>query len=345
MMKPRKTNWKKLLRWLPGLLISFIAIIVVLKFVNFKDLINAFSTVKPTFILFVIVIDILGMFIRGKAWQVILGPDVTYAQSFFGVCEGYFLNSVLPFRAGEFGRSFFVGRSTGKGTFFVLSTIVIERAFDMVFAALLVVIPLPYLTGMDWIKPYATIALILVIAALFVLFLVARYKEQVLKWANNIKKPSKLITFLLPKIQNIIEGFSLLAKPSQFLLSLLWIGICWLIWTSIHLFAVGEVITGAPVWWGAFMSGVMALGAAIPSAPASLGVFEGTYVGAMSILGAQSGTALAYALIMHLVQFVIIAIFGIWGLIREGVSFSQMFSSFDSPTIDPEVIGTEKEGE
>lgn len=342
-MQVKRSNWKKILRWLPGLLISAIAFYAVFKFVNIDDLKLAFSTVKPGFILLIIGVDILGLVARGKTWQVILGGQATYAQAFFGISEGYFLNNVLPFRAGELGRSFFVGRSTGKGTFFVLSTIVIERAFDIVFAASLVVLSLPYLTGMEWIKPYATIALILVFAVLIVLFLIANNKEKVLSWADKTEKSSRVINFILPKIRNIIEGFSLLAKPSQFFASLLWVGICWVIWTSVYCFAVSTVIPGAPLWWGAFMSGMMGLGAAIPSAPASLGVYEGTFVAAIAILSKNSGSALAYALILHLIQFTIVAIFGIWGLIREGLSFSQMLSSFDSDKIEPVTSNKEDE--
>ena len=271
-MQEKKTKWKKLLRWLPGVLISLIAIYAIFKFINIDDLKTAFSTVKISFILILFGINVLGFVVRGKAWQIILGKDVTYSQSFFGICEGYFLNNVLPLRAGEIGRSFFVGRSSGKGTFYVLSTIIIERVFDVFFAAALVVVTLPYLIGMDWIKPIATIALILVFAGLVVLFLLARYKEKVIAWANRITKPSKIMNFILPRIQSILDGFSLLAKPSQFFLSFFVIALNWLIWVSAYFFVVRAVIPGAPYWWGAFVAGVMALGVAIPSAPSALGV-------------------------------------------------------------------------
>ncbi|MRS05642.1 flippase-like domain-containing protein, partial [bacterium] len=260
----------------------------------------------------------------------------------FGVSEGYFLNNVLPFRAGEVARSFFVGRSTGKGTFYVLSTIVIERAFDIAFAAVYVIITLPFLLGMDWIKPVATIALILVFAALFLLFLIARNKDKVLNWANNITKPNKIVAFILPKIENIIEGFGLLANPSQFFLSLLWIGINWVVWTSTYCLAVNAVIPGAPIWWGIFLTGVMALGVAIPSAPSALGVYEASFVAAIVILGGQTGTALAYAIILHLLAFSFSAIFGIWGLIREGLGFSKILSTFGSSEVQTDSLEKEE---
>src|SRR5512133_2100726 len=119
--------------------ISILAIVAVLKFVNPEDLKTAMATVSWKFILVVIFLDIIGLFLRGKTWQTILGNKISLIQSFFGVSEGYFLNNILPFRGGEFGRSFFVGRSSGLGTFYTLSTIVIERAFDIAFAAFLLI--------------------------------------------------------------------------------------------------------------------------------------------------------------------------------------------------------------
>ncbi|HCS40592.1 MAG TPA: hypothetical protein DIW44_13535 [Anaerolineaceae bacterium] len=342
-MPGKKSTWKQILRWLPGVLISAIAFYAVLKFINIDDLKNAFHTVKLGFILIVFGISVLGLVIRAKVWQVILGKDVTFKQSFFGVSEGYFLNNVLPFRAGELARSFFVGRSSGKGTFYVLSTIIIERAFDLAFAAAFVVMTLPYLLGMDWIKPIAMIVLILVFAALFILFLVARNKEKVLGWMNKITKPNKIVQFILPRIESIIEGFSLLAKPSQFLLCLFLVGVNWVVWTSIHCLAIEAIIPGAPIWWGAFVSGVMALGVAIPSAPSALGVYEASYVAAIAILGGQTGMALAYAIVLHLINFALAAIFGIWGLIREGLGFSKILSTFGSTEVNTDSIDNEKE--
>ena len=67
------------------------------------------------------------------------------------------------------------------------------------------------------------------------------------------------------------------------------------------------------------------MGVALPSAPAALGVFEASIVGALSILGVSAG-ALGFALLMHLFQFVITAILGIIGLIQEGRSISSLLS-------------------
>jgi glycosyltransferase 2 family protein len=336
-------KWKRLFRWLPGVLISLIAIYGVLHFVKLDDLKLAFKTLTFQFFLLIFGLDILGLLIRGKAWQTILGRGVKFSRAFFGVSEGYFLNNIFPFRAGEFGRSFLVGRSSGLSTLYALSTVVIERSFDIAFAGILLIISIPYLVGADWIKPIATIALIIVLALLLVLFLIAKNQSKVFDRVGRIKSKSKIINFLKPRFQHMIEGFSALASPSQFILSLFWIGITWIAWSAVYYFAVAQVFPQAQLWWGVFIASLLALGVAIPSAPAALGVFEASFVGAVAILGGASATALAYAIILHLIQFMVSGIFGIWGLLREGESMTSLFSKITQNTMDNQPA-TEPEG-
>lgn len=340
MDKPKKSRsiW---LRLLLGLAVSFLAIYAVLKFVNLDDLKKALTTVSWQFILIVVILDILGLFVRGKAWQTILGNKISLIQSFFGVSEGYFLNNILPFRGGEFGRSFFVGRSSGLGTFYTLSTIVIERAFDIAFAALLIILTLPFLTGLDWIKPIALIALAVIILGMVGLFLLTRCKEKVITWISQRENKSRIYSFVIPKTRNLIEGFSSIRTPSQFFLSLFWIAATWAVWSVIYHFAMVQVVPGSPLWTGAFIAAVLALGVAIPSAPAALGVFEAAFTGAVVLIGGSASTGFAYALIVHLIQFILVGILGIWGLYRDGTSLSVFIGEVMKKDSRPNPIGLE----
>jgi len=79
------------------------------------------------------------------------------------------------------------------------------------------------------------------------------------------------------------------------------------------------------VWWGVFTDAVLALGIAIPSAPAALGTFEAAMVGALTILGIDQTTGLAYAITLHFTQIVITGVLGFVGLMRQGRSISGLF--------------------
>lgn len=326
-MRKGDLSRSKLWRWLPGVLISAIAIYAVFKFVQIQDLKVAFSKATLGFVLIIFALDVISMMIRGIAWQSILGNGVTWKQAFFGVSEGYFLNNIFPLRAGELGRSVFVGKSSGLGTFHVLSTIVIERAFDIAFAAILVLITLPLVVGLVWVKTIAFIALAIVIAALVSMFLVARRREQVGRWVEKLGARSPFVARnIVPQVSKLIDGMSALTNLKQFLVSFFWIGMTWVLWVLLYNVMVWQVIPDAPIWSGAFVGAVLALGVAIPSAPAALGVYEATMVAAVVVLGGDESAALAVALIMHVLQFLSCGIFGLWGLARDGQSLSTVYS-------------------
>lgn len=324
---PQK-KWKNLLRWLPGVLISAIALYAVFKLVQFQDLKSAFTTASWQFLGGIFVLDTISLLIRGKAWQTILGNKVNWKQAFFGVSEGYFLNNLFPFRAGEIGRSIFVGKSSGLGTFHVLSTIVIERAFDIAMAAILVLATLPLVVGMVWVKTIAITALVIVLAAIVGLFIIARNQEKVSTWIERIGKKNQFVEkYIVPQIYKLITGLSTLTQPKQFLLSFFWIAFSWFSWVVIYNVMVRQILPGAPLWTGAFIGSLLSLGVAIPAAPAALGVYEASMVAAVMILGGAESSALAYALLMHFMQFFTSAIFGIWGLVRERQSISSLMST------------------
>lgn len=330
-MSSTSTNkWKNLLRWLPGVLISAIALYAVFKLVQIQDLKTAFSTAGWQFLLTIFAMDVVSLLVRGKAWQIILGKGVTWTQAFFGVNEGYFLNNLFPFRAGEIGRSIFVGKSSGLGTFQVLSSIVIERAFDIAFAAVLALLTLPLVVGLSWVKTTALTILVVVVLGLFGLFFVARNQEKVSAWLEKIAAGKPILEkYIVPPVNKVIQGFSTLTNPKQFFLSLLWIALTWFSWFVIYNVMVRQILPAAPLWAGAFVGAILALGAAIPSAPASLGVYEATIVAAVVILGGDESSALAYAILMHFMQFISVGIFGVWGLIREGQSLRSIFASIN----------------
>jgi uncharacterized membrane protein YbhN (UPF0104 family) len=123
-----------------------------------------------------------------------------------------------------------------------------------------------------------------------------------------------------------MDGLSTLTHPGQFLLSLFWIALSWAMWVVLYDCLVWQILPTAPLWNGAFVGSLLALGVAIPSAPAAVGVYEASMTAALVIVGSTESVALAYAILLHVIQFVICAILGIWGLVRDGQSFSSLMS-------------------
>ncbi len=163
--------WRNARRWLPGAIISLIALVTVFRLASWNDLKLAFTTIQPLYLLVAVVISVVSLGTRALAWRVLLKYRATFKQSFFIICEGYFLNYILPLRAGEIGRAVFMGETSGLGPFHVLSTIVIERAFDLAMASGLLLATLPLVLGVSWARPVAILTMLLVIGGLLCLYL------------------------------------------------------------------------------------------------------------------------------------------------------------------------------
>lgn len=343
MSAPSENKRGKVLRWLPGVLISAIAIYAVIRFTHGQDFGTAIRSVKPWFIIFQVVISVLTLLTRAQAWRTILGKRVKLKTCFFGISEGYLLNNLFPLRAGEIGRALFVGRSSGLGTLHILSTILIERAFDIFFAASILLLTLSRVVEAGWIKPVAFTAFFVVIAGLVFLFLISVNREKFQSWLQGKNFHSGFINNrILPQVNKVMDGLSALVHPGQFFLSLFWIGINWGIWVVMYYVSVAQIVPDAPLWWGGFIGSVLALGVAIPAAPASVGVYEAAVMGAFAVLGVSGSSGLAYAIVLHLVQIVVTTTFGLWGMIRDGRSLSSLLASVlekqrnDTNTIDEE---------
>jgi len=189
--------------------------------------------------------------------------------------------------------------------------------------------------NMDSSRTLAIGILTVVILGLFSLYWMARYRDRVQSLVAKLGGHFAFINkWITPKLGAILDGFAVLTRPEYFAFSL---GLMLLSWGSIILeefIILRSLVPQAPLWWVGFVMSAAALGAAIPSAPAGLGVFEGFTVGALSLLGVDPGKGLAFAVLAHLVSFTFSNIMGIIGLIREGESISSLYQRLFSKKIN-----------
>lgn len=327
MERQKNSFGREIKRWLPGIVISVIALAIVLRFIRWEDLRQAFTYFQPVYVVAVIGLTLLFLVTRGFAWRALLEDKTTFKQAFLTINVGYLMNNLLPLRAGEFARALLMGKTSGLGTMHVLSTIVIERAFDLAIAAGLLLSTLPLALGMAWARPVAIVTLILVIAGITALFLMARYQNVVHRWATWVGSRIPLVNRLVvPQLDALLRGLSVLVKPRRFFLSLGWILVSWVVAVLEYYVMLLAINPNAPLWWGAFVDGVLALGIAVPSAPGAVGVFEAAMVGALTLLGFSASVGLAYAVILHFIQWILTGILGVYGLASAGRSITSFFT-------------------
>ena len=322
-----KSIWKDNKRWLPGVIISAVVLFLIFRLSNWKDLGEAFRTIKPIYILPGIGVILVWLCIRAVTLRILISNKAGFSACFRAINIGYLLNNLFPLRAGEFGRAIVLGNSSGQGPVHVLSIIVIERIFDLIYAAVLLLLTLPLALGLDWAKPVAVLTLCLVLVGLAVLFLMARNQEKVYAFAEKIGGRNKFVNkYILPQINSLLAGLNVLNQPKKFLLSLLGSGLSWAVAVFLYWIMLFSVVDQAPLWWGMLADSVLAMGIAVPSAPAALGVFEASLIGALALVNVSYSNAFAYAVLMHFLQFATTGLLGLYALAKEGRSLGSLLS-------------------
>lgn len=336
-MESKRSNvWRDVRRWLPGILISIAALYVVLRLIRWQDLLQALASFDPVYVAIACGLTVVFLAVRGMASRTLLEGKVTFRQAFLTINVGYLLNNIFPLRAGEVGRALLLGQSSGLGMMHILSTIVIERAFDLAIAAGMLLSTLPLALGMEKARPVAIITLLLVMIGLALLYAMARFQTTAHNWAAWLGKRIPLVEkYLIPQLDSLLRGLSVLANPRLFLISLGWILLSWVIAVLEYYFMLLSLDPHPPLWHAAFVDAILAMGIAVPSAPGAIGVFEAAMVGALKLLGFAEASGFAYAVIVHFQQWIITGIFGIYGLASEGRSLTSFFHDLRArPTAD-----------
>jgi uncharacterized protein (TIRG00374 family) len=322
------TPWNSVKRWLPGVLISVVVFWFLLHNISWPKVWAALTLISPLSIVAVIILYFISLGARVLCWQTLLQRKVPFKRAFFVMGEGYLLNNVFPLRVGELGRAVLLSREKGLGFFQVLPTILVERAYDMAIAASLLLGTLPFVLAMKSSKTLAVAILILVVGGLVALYAMARYRTQVEALAAKIGARWPFFTkWVLPQVEAILDGFAVLTRPEYFAISLGMMVVSWGLALVEDYILLHSMVPTGPIWLVGFVLAAGALGAAVPSAPAGLGVFEGAAVFALSLVGVEYEKAFAFAICAHLISLIFSSLVGVVGLTLEGENITSLYQS------------------
>jgi hypothetical protein len=319
-------NSSTLKKMLPGLVISLAALAVLLLLVDLEDVKEAIQLADYRYLFPTAVVFFITIGARSLGWRAILQEKISFTKAFLTENEGYLLNNVLPFRLGEIGRAFLLSRTTPLSFWEVLSTIMVERIFDMGLMAGFLLLTVPFVIGADWAYEAAVIAGSLVVAGFVALYVIARNKGGTVTLFTRLTKPwPRLTEFGQDKLESFLDGLSALRSLPRFGRVFFWLLITWIANVLWYFVLLRAFVPDAQLLWATFAVGVVSLGVAAPSTPSYIGVYEAIQVSTLSLFGIENSTALAYAVVAHTTYFVLTAIFGGIGLARDGLSLGEIF--------------------
>ncbi len=322
----------KWVQWLIGLVVSLAAFGLALRGVHLAEMIAALRQTNYFYVALAVGFNFLGLYARALSWHIIMGRKVPYFRVFAALNEGYLLNNILPFRLGEVGRAYLVSRGQSFSASQALSSVRVERLIDLCMIMGLLAAFLPLVVGLSWARQAALTSMAITLLALAGLFTLARSRELVLRLFRQVAGRFNLQRRLnLPsweaRLGAFIDGMGAMREGRRFLGAALCSGVAWLLaglGNAVLLLALPIHLNASIVVVGFFALVINGLGAALPSAPASAGVFELSVVAALSAFQVDSSLALSYALAYHLALFGLTGVLGAVGLMREGESLAHL---------------------
>lgn len=314
-----KRRKPKVLRWLVPLLFSGLAFWLVLRNADLPTLANNLRQISWKSFVLATVIYFASFVFRALCWIFLLYRKVAFRDVFFTMGAGYLLNNIFPFRLGEIGRAVLLDEPGRISFFEVLSSVFIERLFDVFLATVFILSVLPKVVGSNFDQRVILFVFVFSTLILAGLLLLVKNQEKLENWLLRERKNNHFVkTWLAPKVINILDGLSTLASPRIFFLSFTSLALSWGLAFVQNWIIFGDLFLRPPFWWMVFVLSTGAFGAALPSAPAGLGVFEGAMVAAFSLLGVNTETALTHAVVTHLMTFVYASLIGLIGLRLRG---------------------------
>ncbi len=313
---------KKLL----GFFVSVFGLYIAFGKLSFNDLFDVLRSVNWPLISLSMFIMILSVLVRSFRWKILLKPINNFEINnlFSSTMIGYFGNSVLPFKLGEYLRANALNKiynSISVSTFF--ATIAIEKFLDLLGAFFLIIILIITNDIPIWFRnSFIVLILIMSFLFIFILFFGNIKKNFFVKSFSSFKKNNYLIKINL-MINNFIDGLSTIRKLHQpfsviFYTFLLWFMYWFSVWFCIIATDINISFLEAGIVL--FATGMVI---AIPSAPGYIGTFHATAVLILTdFFSISIDKSQAFAILNHFVGFFPMVIIGGVFFIKSSMSLS-----------------------
>ncbi|MBI3152829.1 MAG: flippase-like domain-containing protein [Chloroflexi bacterium] len=313
-------------RWLPGALISIALIAAILYFVDFQTMWNAIRAADYRLLAGSAVLSFVWIANRAKVWQTLLRDKPKYMDVLFAEGEGYLLNAFLPFRLGEIGRAFLLGRKSGMAFSEILPTIVIERVVDLVFSAAFLIIGLTYVSDTQGSEKIGYIIGGLMLFGIVMMYVLARNRQWALDVFHKFSQRWPAVQkFGGSFLESFLSGLGVLTDGWLFLRFMFWMTLNWSLALVSYFLITRAFFPQAQPYWIFFVLGAAAFGGAVPALPGGVGTFEGAISGALFIFTKDQSTSLAVALTARLYNYLNSGVIGGIGLMREGQTLSGIY--------------------
>ncbi len=327
-----KESAKNIIRFIISAIIIVVSLYFALKDINLAKLWNIIVHADYLWVIISIPIILISHWIRASRWKTMLEPALkvkspsTY-NLFSAVMIGYAFNCALP-RGGEFVRPFVYSRREKVSFTSVFATVIVERVID-IFTLLFLFAMVFLFLGEQILNvlPSVDAKKVAVIGALVIIVGLVSFYPPVFRFLiKKILKPisNKFYEKIYELFEKFLRGFAIIKSPSRYLRLIIESFAIWFFYTIplylmffsfdfqnvLHL-GIGDAV---------LLVVISGIGVSIAPTPGAIGVYHFLVQNALiKFFGVSPEAALAYATLVHGINFLIQVSVGGMFFMRENI--------------------------
>jgi hypothetical protein len=256
-------------------------------------------------------------------------PELRIAKLAGASLVGYLFSTFLPFRAGELVRSAVLRHMEGVEVPRSLASVVLEKVFDVASLLLL-------LMAVAMVSPLPSWA---VAASLSAGLGLAALCGSIVLAPKVLNRFGKSLERLWPAfgaamygwLSGFTRGLALeVWKPGILVAVTGWSLVAWVLGAVTVWLGLEATGISIPLWGAALVLIVTNLGMAVPSAPGYLGVYHYLVAISLSVYGIDAQRGMAAALVLHLLLFGSLVLFGLAAVAVMGVGLKGLSVAADA---------------
>jgi len=321
-----------------GITISAIFLILAFRNLDIPQFLQSLSDIDLPLLLLAALLYFFAVIIIALRWQFFLRaiqfvPLPALSQIVF---IGYMGNNVYPLRAGDALRVLLLWRKHRVPLMRSTTVVVIERIVDGCVMLAFILFSLLFIElQSDTISRITRVAApVFAVAMLLALFLAAQPQRlrRVLRGLLSLL-PAGLAQRLGHISEEVIGGLEALRSPLNLLGAALSSFVTWGIEAGTYWLVLLAFGLDQPYVVALLLVGAVNLAGIIPASPGQIGVNEFVVITTLTALGLPASSASAYAVVVHLVIWLLPTVLGFGLLLRQGMGWADIRRASQRDTV------------
>ncbi len=307
-----------------GLVISIVLLYFSMKDIRFREIIDTLKNADLRFVFMPTVAIFAAAALCSVKWTKIAGANVRFRDSFTALIIGLFINNVLPARIGEIARGYVLSKRTGISLTYGITTVIIDRIFDLIGLLLITFIFFPKHS----LPPRISQAISMLVLVLFVLItlmvLLSREKfaGAIAVRLARIERPG--FAKFAKRLIEIQENLKRIGSPFSLLVLVTIAFITWLCMGAALYFVLKTLHININILYIPFVCVLLNMGITIPSSPGYFGLYQFLLVYLLSIFDVPKHEGFAASLLFHASWYIPYNVLGFIFLIKEHLKIKEI---------------------